>query len=220
MFYYSTHSIKNVETGNAWFIENNETSGSEVSQNGEIKEVRVQVPLTSTFTSSIVVPNVVEPLNNDEEQQINGHEVNNEPILEQPQEIVLRRSQRERKSAISNDYVVYLQESENDLGIDNDPVSFSEAINGDNYDKWLDAMKDELKSMTHNDVCDLMKLLEGCKRELGVNGSLRLNVTLMAISNVIRPNLLSKVLLKMMTLIIRKYFHPFLRKIPLELSWH
>jgi len=51
-----------------------------------------------------------------------------------------------------NDYVVYLQESENDLSIDNDPVSFSEAMNSDNSDKWLDAMKDELKSMAQNCV--------------------------------------------------------------------
>jgi len=42
--------------------------------------------------------------------------------------------------------MVYLQESENDLSIDNDPVSFTEAINDDNFDKWLDAMKDELES--------------------------------------------------------------------------
>jgi len=48
--------------------------------------------------------------------------------------------------------VVYLQEPENDLSIDNDPIYFSEAINDDNSDKLLDAMKDELKSMTHNDV--------------------------------------------------------------------
>jgi len=54
--------------------------------------------------------------------------------------------------------VVYLQELENDLGIDNDLVSFSEAINDDNLYKWLDAMKDELKSMAQNDVCDLTKL--------------------------------------------------------------
>jgi len=40
----------------------------------------------------------------------------------------------------------------NDLSIDNDRVSFSKAINGDNSDKWLDSMKDELKSMAHNDV--------------------------------------------------------------------
>jgi len=52
----------------------------------------------------------------------------------------------------------------NDLSIDNDPISFSEAINGDHSDKWLDAMKDELKSMTHNDVWDLVELPKECKR--------------------------------------------------------
>ena len=118
----------------------------------EIKEVRVQVPITSTSLSRVFVPHVVETHNDQEEQQINDPEVNNEPIVEQPQEIVLRRSHRDRKSAISNDYVVYLQESKNDLSIDNDPISFSQAINGDNYDKWLDAMKDELNSVAHNDV--------------------------------------------------------------------
>ena len=71
MFYCPTHSTRIVEYGNARFIENGETSGSDTSQNVEIKEVRVQVPLTSTSTSSIVVPNVVEPLNDEEKQQIN-----------------------------------------------------------------------------------------------------------------------------------------------------
>jgi len=60
--------------------------------------------------------------------------------------------------------VVYLQESENDLSIDNDLVSFSEAMNDDNFDKWLDAMKDELKSMAQNCVLDLVESLKGCKR--------------------------------------------------------
>jgi len=85
MFYCPTHSTRTVESGNARFIENGETSGSDTSRNVEIKEVRVQVPLTSTSTSRIIVPNVVEPLNDDEEQQINDHKVNNEPIVEQPQ---------------------------------------------------------------------------------------------------------------------------------------
>jgi len=152
MFYCPTHSTRIVETGNARFIKNGETSGSETSRNVEIKEVRVQVPITSTYLSRVVVPHVVETHNNQEEQQINDPEVNNEPIVEQPQKIVLRRSHKDKKYVISNDYVVYLQESENDLSIDNDPISFSEAINGDNSDNWLDAMKDELKSMAHNDV--------------------------------------------------------------------
>ena len=35
----------------------------------------------------------------------------------EPQEIVVRRSQRERRSVIPNDYVVYLQESDFDIGL-------------------------------------------------------------------------------------------------------
>jgi len=83
IFYCPTYSTRIVETGNVRFIENGETSGSEASQNVEIKEVRVQVPLTSASTSRIVVPYTVEPHNNQEEQQINDHEVNNEPIVKQ-----------------------------------------------------------------------------------------------------------------------------------------
>jgi len=75
MFYCPTHSTRIVESRNARFIENVEISGSDTSQNVEIKEVRVQVPLTNTSTSSIVVPNVVESVNDEEEQQINDHEL-------------------------------------------------------------------------------------------------------------------------------------------------
>ena len=57
--------------------------------------------------------------------------------------------------------MVYLHESESDLGIENDPVTFSQAMNDVNYDKWLEAMKDELKSMVHNEVWDLVELPEG-----------------------------------------------------------
>ena len=52
--------------------------------------------------------------------------MHNEPIMEEPQEVALRRSQRERRPSISNDYVVYLHETETNLSInDNDPVLFS-----------------------------------------------------------------------------------------------
>ena len=75
----------------------------------EIKKVRVQVHVASTSLSRVVVPHVVETNNNQEEQQINDPKVNNESAVEHPQEIVLRRSHRDRKSTILNDYVVYLQ---------------------------------------------------------------------------------------------------------------
>ena len=82
----------------------------------------------------------------------------------EPQEIIVRRSQRERRSVISNDYVVYLQESYFDIGINEDPISYSQAINSAESDKWIDAMKDELKFMKQNNVRDLVKLLENYKR--------------------------------------------------------
>ena len=167
-FYCPNHSTRIVETGNARFIEIGEVSGSLEPRQVEIREVRVQVPLPLP-PSQVVVPVHVEHTNELQEQRINDQAppndiVANEPIIDEPQEIALRRSVRERRSAISDDYVVYLQESEYDLGIDNDPVSFSEAIESASSTKWLDAMKEELKSMDHNDVWDLVELPEGCKR--------------------------------------------------------
>ena len=69
--------------------------------------------------------------------------IHNEPIMEEPQEVTLRRSQRERRPAISNDYVVYLYKTKTNLSInDNDPVLFSQAISCDNFEKWLNVMKE------------------------------------------------------------------------------
>ena len=77
----------------------------------------------------------------------------NEPIMEELQEVALRRSQSEMRLVISNDYVVYLHETEIDLSINgNYPVSFSQAISCDNSEKWLNAMKEEINSMEHNSV--------------------------------------------------------------------
>ena len=49
------------------------------------------------------------------DQTPNDKDVANEPLVDEPNEVALRRSQRERRSAISNDYLVYLQESEFDI---------------------------------------------------------------------------------------------------------
>ena len=178
-FYCPNHSTRIVESGNARFIESGDISGSTEPRKVEIQEVRKETPSVSTPSTSykVVVPTVVQRLHNYQEQQINDqtedtthNEVvkieptQNEPTLNEPQEIALRRSQRPRKSAISDDYVVYLQESEFDLGINEDPVSFSQAMKSGNSEKWLDAMKNELKSMDQNEVWDLVELPEGSKR--------------------------------------------------------
>ena len=80
-FYCPTHSTRIVETGNYWFFENGETSGSKASHKVNIKEVKVQVPLTCAPTSRLVVSYVAESHDNKEEQQIIDPMINNEPMI-------------------------------------------------------------------------------------------------------------------------------------------
>ena len=76
----------------------------------------------------------------------------------------LRRSIRERRSAISNDYIIFLQEHEDGVGLtEDDPINFCQAMRSSNSQKWIDAMKDEMKSMNDNEVWDLVELPEGVK---------------------------------------------------------
>ena len=76
----------------------------------------------------------------------------------------LRRSTRERRNAIPDDYIVFLQEHEDGMGLgEDDPINFQQALQNHNAQKWIDAMKDEMKSMKDNDVWDLVELPKGVK---------------------------------------------------------
>jgi len=77
------------------------------------------------------------------------------PIVEAP-----RRSQRVRKPAISNDYEVYNRE---EVQMEGDPTSFEEAMRSCHSSEWLEAMKDERKSMSNNNIWDLEEILNGAK---------------------------------------------------------
>ena len=63
----------------------------------------------------------------------------------------------------SDEYMVYLQEHEFDIGLEDDPISFSQAKQSVNSLKWMNALLDELKSMSDNDICDLVELSKGVK---------------------------------------------------------
>ncbi|KAL9273839.1 Retrovirus-related Pol polyprotein from transposon TNT 1-94-like protein, partial [Drosera capensis] len=80
------------------------------------------------------IPDII---NEDQTQQSQEHEVS------------LRRSTRERRNAILDDYIVFLQEHE--------------AMESSKSQKWIDAMNDEIKSMSDNDVWELVSLPEGVK---------------------------------------------------------
>jgi hypothetical protein len=89
----------------------------------------------------------------EENEAPNANDHGEEPqqeIDDEPQPT--RRSQRERKSAIPNDYVIYMSEDVNDIGKMDDPASYKEAIKGEKFLKWCEAMEEELRSMSSNDV--------------------------------------------------------------------
>jgi len=73
------------------------------------------------------------------------------------------------RSAIPDDYIIFLQEHEDGIGLTkDDPINFCQAMCGSNSQNWINAMKDEMKSMQGNDVWDLVEFLErvkpiGCK---------------------------------------------------------
>ena len=58
---------------------------------------------------------------------------------------------------------MYLQENEFDMGLEDDPISFSQVKQSVKSHKWIEAMKDEMKSMKDNDVWDLVELSKGAK---------------------------------------------------------
>jgi hypothetical protein len=90
-----------------------------------------------------------EPITNHKEEQ------QEPPIQDVTYNEPPRRSQRARRSAISNDYEVYVSE---EIQMEGDPTSFEEAIRSAHSSKWLDAMEDEMRSMSVNKIWDLEKI--------------------------------------------------------------
>jgi hypothetical protein len=100
-------------------------------------------------------PIVDEPPEIEENPEQDNVDVDKEPIPPQkPQEVVsLRRSTRERRSAISNDYIVFLQENEFNIGMmEDDLVTLRQALDSVNSHKWTKAMDEEIKSVYDNKV--------------------------------------------------------------------
>ncbi|RLN17067.1 hypothetical protein C2845_PM02G32650 [Panicum miliaceum] len=71
-----------------------------------------------------------------------------------------RRSQRERRSAIPDYYEVYNTE---EFRMEDNPISFEEAMRSRHLSKWFEAMEDEMKSMSTNRVWDLEVISKGVK---------------------------------------------------------
>jgi hypothetical protein len=80
------------------------------------------------------------------EAQAAQQEVVAEPVpIAEPQP--LRRSTRERKTTISDDYV-YMSEEGHNMGKVDDLNLFKEAMSSEHSHKWIEAMEEELKSIS------------------------------------------------------------------------
>ncbi|KAL5541407.1 hypothetical protein UlMin_043451 [Ulmus minor] len=78
-----------------------------------------------------------QPTNNIVRPLIANEDIAPEEQTQQPQEnMPLRRSTRERRNAISDDYIVYLQEHEVESGMmEDDPINFQQAMKSSNSQK-------------------------------------------------------------------------------------
>jgi hypothetical protein len=182
-FYCPSHSTRIVESRNAKFLENDLISGSNQTRNIVFeKDHSESQPSTSSDRLVIVystpqvqtgveqpiikvpqaaddipVDQVVQELPRTFEQRVEPH------TFQEYDGTTLRRSIRPKRLAIPDDYVVYLQESDYNIGAENDPEFFSQAMSCKESELWYNAMKEEMNSMKSNGVWDLVKLPNGVK---------------------------------------------------------
>ncbi|KAL6506088.1 hypothetical protein OROHE_022617 [Orobanche hederae] len=154
------------ETGIAVFFEDIEFGGR-----NKVRDISFEEELSSdsihtiTFDDVQVLTPSIDQEVNPEPQQDNVNPHIFEEQIQQPQnQVPIRRSTRERRNAISDDYFVFLHEHEDDNGMmEDDPINFHQAMKSTNSQKWIDAMQDEYKSMQDNKVWELVPLPEGAK---------------------------------------------------------
>jgi len=116
-----------------------------------------------------LMTDIPQPVANNLVDQID-HQIpkNDEQPVEQhdPQENVdasLRWSTKVRKSIIPSDYIIYLQEYDYNIGAENDPKTFDQAMSCKESNLWYDTMKDEINSMQSNEVWNFVELPNGAK---------------------------------------------------------
>jgi len=182
-FYCPYHITRIVESRNAKFLENdliseidqtrnivskNDHSESQPSTSSDKLIIVYNTPQVQTdveqpiievpqIADDILIDQVVQELPRTFEQRVEPH------TSQEYDGTTLRRSIRPKRSAIPNDYVVYLQEYDYNVGAENDPESFLQAMSCKETELWYNAMKEEMNSMKSNQVWDLVELPNGVK---------------------------------------------------------
>ena len=161
--FYDTTTKSFFEMGNTRFHEEVEFKGEDKVRDIVFEGEFISLPTVAIDDDQELITNNVQKEN--PKQDIVDPLSIQEVQTKLPQEpMPLKRSTREKRSAISDDYIVFLQEHQVNIDImDDDPINIHQAINSSNSQKWIDSMNDEFKSMKDNDVWDLVPLPEGMK---------------------------------------------------------
>ncbi|RVX08125.1 Retrovirus-related Pol polyprotein from transposon TNT 1-94 [Vitis vinifera] len=162
-FYCPSHTTRIIESDRAVYFEDEvNVDPNFVPREIPFGEEHVVIPFPTSHVPNMDVPIVQQPATNQGEH---GDQVESDLPVDDTvvNEVPLRRSQRVRRPAISDDYMVYLQEHEYDSYDAFDPVAYQEAIHCPQFISWKEAMDDEMNSMYMNGVWDLVELPHGCK---------------------------------------------------------
>jgi hypothetical protein len=184
-FYCPDRHTKFVETRHAVFLEEELIRRSMIAREINLEEKRVHVPtpmvqepffmlsivaaptvqdivVTTPVVSSLVTtmieleePVLQDPVEPDVTHEEEHQQLHMEQVPEAP-----RRSQRVKRSAIPDDYEVY---DTKEFQMEGDPTLFEEAMRSAHSLKWLEAIQDEIRSMSTNKVWDLEKISKGAK---------------------------------------------------------
>ncbi|XXG55025.1 hypothetical protein AAC387_Pa03g2762 [Persea americana] len=125
-----------LEMGTTTFFEDVEFGGRNKVRDIVFKEESVSIPIIAFNNVHVSIPVNDQEANPDPQQDnVNQTLIQDEIIVpeeqtQQPQELVpLRRSTRERRNAIPDDFFVFLQEHEEETGmVENDPINFHQAM--------------------------------------------------------------------------------------------
>ena len=162
-FYCPSHTTRIIELDRVVYFEDEvKVDLNFVPHEIPFGEEHVEILFPTSHVPNVDVPIVQQPTTNQGEhgdQVESGIPVDDTVVNGVP----LRRSQRVRRSAILDDYMIYLQEHEYDGCDASDLVTYQEAIHCPQFTSWKEAMDDEMNSMYMNGVWDLVELPHGCK---------------------------------------------------------
>ena len=226
-FYCPSCATKIIESHNARFLENDVISRSSEPWDLVFEENRNIEPTLESSSGVIISSDSHQDSIIQEAPVVNEphHEdIPIDPVIQHPQQknidITLIRSTRERRLAISSYYIVYLQEYNFDISAEDNPIMFSQAMGGSKSTLWYNAMQDEMDSMTHNQVQDLVELPKE-EKIIDCNWVFKTQKkTPQAILIDIKQDLYSKDSLNKKKVIIMIFSLIFQRRIHFGSSWH